>query len=240
MNANSIGYIYKITAPDGRICIGQTINVKQRKYFYNSFNFKCQTKLYNHCIKHSWNPLDSFEIIDECVCGDKKSELNLREIYWITFYDSFKNGLNCTTGGGGNTGRTWSDEQKINHSKTMSGRKQTTEHIKNRVNSRDGYKHTPETIAQIKKSNEGVNKGRKLTQKTKNKLQKYQKTHTNSGRFKPKYTFSDIKQCNKKTGKIIKIWSDFTEIRTIFKSYDTITLCLLGKRKSAHGFTWSI
>lgn len=37
----------------------------------------------------------SFKIIEEC--SEKK--LNDREIYWITFYDSYHNGYNETQGG---------------------------------------------------------------------------------------------------------------------------------------------
>ena len=44
---NRIGYIYKLTAPNGKVYIGQTINKKGRKRHYNSGDFKQQVKLYN-------------------------------------------------------------------------------------------------------------------------------------------------------------------------------------------------
>ena len=109
---NVIGYIYKITSPNGKVYIGQTINKKQRRYHYNSNSFKLQIKLWNNTQKHNWNPADTFEIIEECLCGENKYFLNEREKYWIEFYDSYKNGLNCNKGGYGNSGYIASDETK--------------------------------------------------------------------------------------------------------------------------------
>lgn len=114
---NVIGYIYKIISPNGKIYIGQTINKKQRKYHYNSSSFKGQIKLWNSTQKHNWNPSDSFEIIEECLCGENKCYLNEREKFWIQYYDSFKNGLNCNEGGYGNLGYIASKETKDKISK---------------------------------------------------------------------------------------------------------------------------
>jgi len=38
-----------------------------------------------------------FEIIEEC----SDEEVDTREIYWIDYYDTFKNGYNLTRGGEG-------------------------------------------------------------------------------------------------------------------------------------------
>ena len=114
---NVIGYIYKLTSPNGKIYIGQTINKKQRKYHYNSKCFKQQIKLWNNVQKYGWKPGETFEIIEECLCGDNKCILNEREKYWIQYYDSLKNGLNCNEGGYGNTGYIASEETKNKISK---------------------------------------------------------------------------------------------------------------------------
>jgi len=113
------GYIYKITSPNNKIYIGQTINPIQRKYQYKKKKFEGHIKLWNNCQAHNWNPSDTFEIIEECLCGDNKSNLNEREIYWINFYDSFKNGLNCNEGGNGNIGYKYSVESKKKISDTL-------------------------------------------------------------------------------------------------------------------------
>lgn len=109
---NIIGYIYKITSPNGDIYIGQTINIRKRKYSYRKEQFKKQTKLWRNCSFYAWDPSENFEVIDECLCGEDKINLNEKEIYWISYYDSCKNGLNCTEGGKGQTGKVWTKEER--------------------------------------------------------------------------------------------------------------------------------
>lgn len=109
---NVIGVIYKVTSPNGEIYIGQTINKKLRKYHYNCNGFKKQIKLWNNCQKYNWNPVSTFEVIEECLCGFNKENINQREKYWIVFYDSFRNGLNANEGGCGNIGYKASDETR--------------------------------------------------------------------------------------------------------------------------------
>ena len=116
------GYIYKVTSPNGKVYIGQSINLYSRKIQYKALNFKKQTKLWNNCQKYNWNPIDCLEVIDECYCGPDKCILNLREIYWIHEYDSFKNGLNCSEGGKGNLGRIWTDKMREKSSMALKGR----------------------------------------------------------------------------------------------------------------------
>ena len=132
------GYIYKVTAPNDKIYIGQTIRLKNRKYSYKNNDFKTQTKLWNSCQKHNWNPIDNFEIIEECLCGENKSFLNEREIYWIAFYDSFNKGLNCNLGGGSNFGYKVSDETKLKMSKAARGRKFSEDHKQKLSNAKKG------------------------------------------------------------------------------------------------------
>jgi hypothetical protein len=109
---NEIGYIYKITAPNGAVYIGQTVNIYKRKHAYKKLGYKKQTKLWNSCQKYNWNPIEYFEIIEECICGEDKCNINEREIYWISYYDSFNNGLNCTEGGKGQLSKIWTEEER--------------------------------------------------------------------------------------------------------------------------------
>ena len=153
-----IGYIYKIVSPNGKIYIGQTINKKQRKYHYKNYDFKQQIKLWNSCVKYNWNPIDTFEIIEETICGINKQILNEREKYWIGFYDSFNNGLNCNEGGEGNVGYKFS-----------------TESIKKMSESKIGVKH-PEWRNQQKSE---YTKGRKHTEDAKLKMSRVKKERMN-------------------------------------------------------------
>jgi group I intron endonuclease len=82
--------IYKITNPNSKIYIGQSINIIERfkKYKYNN---KTQTKLKRSFDKYG---IDNhlFEIIEKC----KIEELNIRERFWQDYFDVIgTNGLNC-------------------------------------------------------------------------------------------------------------------------------------------------
>ena len=112
-----IWVIYKIISPSNKIYIGQTKNFRKRKSDYKKLRCKSQIKLYNSIQKYGWNH-HIFEIIEE---GLETIELtNEREKYWITFYDSFNNGLNCTIGGSWDYNLT--DEQRKNKSEILKSR----------------------------------------------------------------------------------------------------------------------
>ena len=167
---NVIGYIYKITAPNGAVYVGQTINLRKRKSDYRCLRFKKQTQLWNNCQKYNWNPSETFEVIDECLCGEDKVFLNEREIYWISFYDSYRNGINCTEGGKGQVGRVWTQEQRDRQREiTKSNGSGFTEGNKITL----GRKLTDEHRTKISESNKGReswNKGKETTQEVKEKI----------------------------------------------------------------------
>lgn len=68
-------------------------NRHHNKYFQNSYN-----KYKEHSLV--WTVLEYCDI----------DELNDREIYWIAYYDTYKNGFNANEGGGGNRGYQKSEE----------------------------------------------------------------------------------------------------------------------------------
>jgi group I intron endonuclease len=88
--------IYKITSPSGKIYIGKSNNVNLRWNKYKKLICKNQVKLYNSFLKYG---VDShiFEIIEEL----SLDKLNEREIFYISYYNSCIEGLNCTSGGDG-------------------------------------------------------------------------------------------------------------------------------------------
>jgi len=112
--------IYKIkNLINNNLYIGQAINIEERwkdhKWELNN-NKKC-----NKYLQNAWNKYgkDNFEfsIIEEC----EEDKLNEKEIYYISYYDSYNNGYNLTKGGDGSRGLKWSKEQRINHSKIFTG-----------------------------------------------------------------------------------------------------------------------
>ena len=164
------GYIYKITSPNGKVYIGQTVRLSKRKSHYKTGDFKQQTKLWNNCKKYNWNPLDTFEVIEECLCGDQKQILNEREIYWISFYNSFINGLNCNEGGFGNLGYSHSKETLEKMSKAHLGVKHPEWRNKQKSEYTTGRKHTEKSKYLM-----SVVKKERMTQELKDKISLAQK-----------------------------------------------------------------
>lgn len=77
--------------------IGLTKNLKKRKwshFIYLNLNKHHNPKLQNSYNKHGKENF-SFEILEEC----SEESLLKREVFWIDFYDSIKNGYNCKPGG---------------------------------------------------------------------------------------------------------------------------------------------
>ena len=94
----SIG-IYKITnLLDNKTYVGQSVDIEKRWSTHRAElnnNYHCNTYLQNAWNKYGEDNFD-FSIIEECAA----SQLNQREIYWVSQYDSYENGYNLTPGGG--------------------------------------------------------------------------------------------------------------------------------------------
>lgn len=97
--------IYKITNKiNGKTYIGQSVNIKQR-WAEHKANLR-NNKHENPYLQNAWNKYGennfTFKVIEEC----EQSELDDKEIYWISEYCSYKDfenskGYNMTIGGGG-------------------------------------------------------------------------------------------------------------------------------------------
>lgn len=146
------GVIYKITSPNGKIYIGQTVQLDIRKIHYKNLHCKKQCKIYNSISKYGWSD-HSFEIIEQI----GECELNQREQYWINFYDSFNNGLNLTTGGD-SPKRSEESNKKISESKK--GEKNWMYGRKGKLHHNFGKKSSDETIKKLKDSHLGKMTGK--------------------------------------------------------------------------------
>lgn len=91
--------IYKISNDlNGKVYVGQSIDIERRfkQHIQDTLNEQRRNKsvihkaMWKYGIEHF-----CFEIIEEC----KKEELDEREQYWISYYDSYHNGYNSTAGG---------------------------------------------------------------------------------------------------------------------------------------------
>lgn len=126
-------YIYKLTSPSGKIYIGQSANLKQRKEDYRCKKAPHQPKLRNSFLKYGVDN-HNFEILYQGDCSNQC--LDRLERSYILMYNSVAEGLNCTEGGGGRRGYKHSEEtkQKISETKKASD-----------INHWVGRKHSEET-----------------------------------------------------------------------------------------------
>lgn len=103
------GFIYKITnRVNNKVYIGQTHFTIEHRYKQHIKNFNIehrQQPLYKAFAKYGIENF-SVEKVEEVEC----EKLNEREMYWIAYYDSFKNGYNATLGGNGKLYQ-WTDSQ---------------------------------------------------------------------------------------------------------------------------------
>lgn len=110
-----IGYIYKVTNKlNGKIYIGQTIqSVRDRWYRHCGKTGLSKGEMNTHfkraILKYG---KENFEVETIEVCDS--TELNERERFYISYYDSYNNGYNSTVGGqdGSKPFKTTEDEER--------------------------------------------------------------------------------------------------------------------------------
>lgn len=114
------GVIYKITNPNGRHYIGQSVDVKSRLAKYKRLLCEQQKALYNSLLKYGFEN-HSIEIIYE----GPASTLNSKEKYYIKKFNSRIEGLNLTDGGEGTLGRVQTKEEKEKRAESLRGQKRS-------------------------------------------------------------------------------------------------------------------
>jgi group I intron endonuclease len=229
--------IYKITNPNGKIYIGQSINIESRKRVYSYFD--SYKNSIGPVLKNSFKKYGIenhiFEVIEEC----NLDILDERETYWKQYYLDQMNGdwkrvMFCNlydTGGGPLSEKT---KQKISKSKTG-----TSGWEKGKTRGKEFGEKISSHLDRNKKIGEG-NKGKKKPQ-VGVKLQGIPKTDqhkqniSNSSRGKIRNN-KHILQYDME-GNFIKEWISRTEAKKWLGSGD-IAGCLSGKQKQAGGFIW--
>lgn len=109
--------IYKITNKiSGHAYVGQSNNIERRFWqhvkYAESLNEEYNNALYAAMRTYGTDKF-IFEVLEEVT---NEEELNAREIYWIAYYDTYKNGYNETLGGDGVRGQ--DGEKHHNHKLT--------------------------------------------------------------------------------------------------------------------------
>ena len=139
------GIIYGYTnLESGKMYIGQTLHPERR------FNAHRHGKYSNGWHKDYQNNPDKYEysVIEYNVPEDKLDE---REIFWISFFDSYRNGYNLTEGGGGSRGFNVSISTREKLSKIHKGKPKTLEQ---RQKMSEAQKGTSKTLEQRQKMSE--------------------------------------------------------------------------------------
>lgn len=103
------GVIYKMTFPNNKVYIGQTIDFNRRMNRYKILDCKSQKKLYNALKKYNWTDIQC-EIICQC---DNINELNEKETELIKEYNSRDSnyGYNISAGGSIGADEAWRKKQ---------------------------------------------------------------------------------------------------------------------------------
>lgn len=177
MNSNC--GVYKITSPSGKIYIGESSNIKNRKYSYKTHRCEKQIKIYSSILKHGWE-LHLFEVLEFCDIKDLKK----RERYWQDFYNATGvNGLNCQLTGTDELKGVLSDEAKKKISEFNKGKVITQKHKDAISNFFKGKKLSNEHKEKIG----NASRGRFVSEETKQKLR-----DINTGKKKSKETIEKM------------------------------------------------
>lgn len=209
--------IYKHTNKiNGKCYIGKTCCDPEKRWKLGS-GYRRHIKFYNAILKYGWDNF-THEILETNLTDE---EAKKREIYYIQFYDSFKNGYNATLGGDGGVGHSYTPTEETRQKIREERSKQVfTEETKRKMSEarkgRPGYT----------KGYPAWNKGLTWNEETREKMRQAKlgkpnwKSKTficlNNGKI-----YMTAKQCEKDIGVIMN-----GHIRDI----------CLGKRKSYKGF----
>ena len=187
--------IYKITNPNGKVYIGQSVDIEKRwkahKYLHNKD--KHQYHLYNSFKNYGFEK-HIFQVIEEC----DVNQLNERERFYQEKYNSINEGLNCVVTYTDNISGYLSNSVKEKISNTLKGyffEDVRKEKVRNGVVSYMN-KLSKEEKSRIYGESGRKRKGRKQSEETKQKMAlKRMKVVIIDGKY-----FTSMKEASQKTG----------------------------------------
>jgi group I intron endonuclease len=145
--------IYKITSPTGKVYIGQSWDIADRKSAYKTLAIKSQPRIYNSLIKYGWEA-HTFKVVHELPHDTSQKILDIYEmLYWQLYKDCKVKLLNVKEPGRGGK-HSEGTKQKIRDSHL--GLKQTIETVQKRISKTKGRKCTEQAIQKMSKPKEVV------------------------------------------------------------------------------------
>lgn len=140
-----IRYIYKITSPSNKIYIGQSTKPVEDKIYSYVLCERYTTskrKIVSAIKKYGWDNM-TFEVLEENNQWSKE-ELNGREIFWISYFDSVNCGYNMTKGGDG-VDSACAKQLALAHHRNMSEEKKEARKKNCSIGQLQRFKENPES-----------------------------------------------------------------------------------------------
>ena len=207
--------------------IGQTVNPEKRFncHIDRAINKKDKTYFYNSIRKYG---LENFVycVLEENVL---RENLNMREIGWIEYYDSFYCGYNMTAGGNQTI---FSEEFKEKMSEANKGRIPWNKG-KHRIYSEETLKKTSQSL----KGRTGYWTNKHLSEETKKKLSESLKGKPSWQKGKPSYNRKPVSKYDL-NGNFIKKYNCITDALKENPKAGHIGEVCNGYRKQTGGFIW--
>lgn len=166
-----MGLVYKATSPSGKVYIGKTSKTLKERIASHKKDLSRKeyknSKFYNAIRKYGFDSI-IWEVVEDDVLDEN---INNLEIELIKKFDSYKNGLNSTTGGdGGYTLSHFSEkdllEWKKKISKATSGANNPMFGKKGRITGEKNPMKNPDTVRKVVSSL----RGRKCPEETRRKI----------------------------------------------------------------------
>jgi len=238
------------TSPSGKSYVGQAESLEARKtVFLCEKAYYAGSKLQAARKKYPDFSLWKYEVLEYCALN----ELDDRETFWISYYDTFHNGYNMTKGGGGARGAQISEETREKQRKAKLGTKMSDSAKEKMSLARKGKKKNKNWIEKIANSH----RGKKMSNEAKIKMSKAQiKAHAEhpESYYHSETTKQKIKEANlgivhetlrlpilqySLEGVLIKEWECASvAAKTLGFNASPMAGCLKGKTKTYRGFQW--
>lgn len=160
--------IYRCTFPNGKMYIGQTYREFQERQYEHIRKSKIKTENgYNYPFYRAIRKYGVENLIwDILDCASSQEELNEKEKYWISYYNTYtksknSNGYNQTLGGEGQNGLVHTNESKNKISKSELGEnnanaKLTAEQVLQVVDLSKQNKYSQVELSKIFHTSEGT------------------------------------------------------------------------------------
>ena len=119
------GKIYKITNKlNGKVYIGQTIKSLEERFQKHCWGTSENDRYHlNMAIKRAIKKYGKENFTINLIEEVETDKLDEREVYWISFYDSYNKGYNCTLGGQNGATRicslSWTEENEVIEAKYL-------------------------------------------------------------------------------------------------------------------------